>query len=104
MSDPRFSEAIARFVAWLRRQPAGQGDIAQLCAEHPALEDEFRALVSIADLARSLAGSASFHQSLHEVFGEEAQVALAFEEREPRSSDDQGTVVGWAGLPTPRRD
>ena len=100
LMDPRDTAAEVYRVFLQQAPQAGDEGFEKLCSEHTALADELRRLHSVAKLARSLAGSAPFHHSLREVFGEDAQVTLTLDEAGAATEGDQATVVAASGVPT----
>ena len=101
-SDTGLQAALELYGDFLRRPSArAPGAFDALCEEHPALASHLRQLHGIGDLARSLAGSAPFHHSLREVFGEEVEVRLTLDDDKLVAEDAQPTMVdGTAQVPS----
>src|SRR5258708_2949683 len=94
--------ALERYDDFLRSPSArAPGAFEALCEEHPALAEHLRRLHGIGALAQSLAGSAPFHHSLREVFGEEVEVKLTLDDDELPPEDDHATLVDPTAQPPP---
>src|SRR5437867_9236131 len=99
-SDTGLQSALELYGDFLRRPSArAPGAFDALCEKHPALAEHLRRLHHIGGLAQSLAGSAPFHHSLREVFGEEVEVRLTLDEAEAASEENKATLVASFGVP-----
>ena len=63
------------------------------------MAEHLRRLHHIGGLAQSLAGSAPFHHSLREVFGEEVEVRLTLDDDKLAAEDEQVTMVDASAQP-----
>ncbi|MSU63881.1 MAG: hypothetical protein EXS31_16065 [Pedosphaera sp.] len=73
--------------------------VEQLCLAHPSLASELRELHAFLQLARTAASSPVIHESVRELFGEEAQVTLTLDEAGAASEDEKATIVAASGVP-----
>src|SRR6266508_4419813 len=92
--------ALELYGDFLRRPSArAPGAFDALCEKHPALAEHLRQLHGIGALAQSLAGSAPFHHSLREVFGEEAEVKLTLDDDKSAVENELATIVDPTAQP-----
>src|SRR5262245_9628141 len=97
------NDVQAIYSQWLR-EPAG-ADFETLCAAHRHLETELRKLHSLVQLAQSAATSGSFHQTLREQFGDDAEVTVKLGEGASTVLPPSGTRAcepSKAGAPNTR--
>ena len=99
-TDAGFKAALEIYSKFLRSPGAStSAAFDALCAAHPALAESLRRLHALAALSQSLTGSAPFHHSLREVFGDEAKVNLTLDDGDPNPANDKATVVALFGVP-----
>ena len=101
----KLRDAQACFSAWIKQRQAGGDDgFEKLCAEHPDVAHELRQLHSAFHLGQAAVASRSFHQTLREQFGEDAEVTVKLEVGAADRAEAQTIVEaapGAASSPAP---
>src|ERR1051325_7751755 len=82
------AEAFALYTAWLKEAHDQRRPFAQLCAEFPDLQQQFKDLHALTEIAHV----APLQRSLAGLFGEDTQIRLSLEDAESASTDSEAML------------
>ena len=91
-----FAEAVAAYEALLRERHSDfRKTLEELCRQRPQIADELQKLHSVFQLAQAATISPALHQSVRDLFGDDAEVTLTLDDAGPLA-EDQATVIASA--------